>query len=339
MQLSPSLAHAEARKGLQPALSYQGGSVPGWQEKARSKLREIIGFPRGPVPSMKSTTLWTRQTSVGTIEKIVFPVETGQDAVAYWCVPTGARKPYSTWICLQGHSSGMHNSINADYEDETRPIIAPGDRDFAIGCMKRGYAALCIEQRGFGYRREFDLPGRQQGTTTCHDPLVGALMIGRTLIGERVWDVDRGIDYLVHRGDVNLENLGILGNSSGGTTGMYAMALLPRLHRAIISCAFARFSDSIVARHHCCCNIVPGIMNWFEMADIVGLSAPKPVVIVNGKTDPIFPIESARSHVREVQRIYQACGTPDRVWFVEGPEGHRFYAELSWQVIETIGSD
>lgn len=288
---------------------------------------------------MKSTTLWTRQTSVGTIEKIVFPVETGQDAVAYWCVPTGARKPYSTWICLQGHSSGMHNSINADYEDETRPIIAPGDRDFAIGCMKRGYAALCIEQRGFGYRREFDLPGRQQGTTTCHDPLVGALMIGRTLIGERVWDVDRGIDYLVHRGDVNLENLGILGNSSGGTTGMYAMALLPRLHRAIISCAFARFSDSIVARHHCCCNIVPGIMNWFEMADIVGLSAPKPVVIVNGKTDPIFPIESARSHVREVQRIYQACGTPDRVWFVEGPEGHRFYAELSWQVIETIGSD
>lgn len=336
MQLSPSLAHTEARRSVSPALAYADGAFEVWRDRARQKLLDLIGLPRVPVPQPIASFIWKRDHELGTIEKLSFPVEAGNDAVAYWCVPHGLKKPYPTYICVQGHSSGMHNSINLDYE-ESSPIQAEGDRDFAIGCMKRGIAALCIEQRGFGYRREFDLSGRQKGTTTCHDPVVGALLVGRTLIGERLWDVDRGIDYLAQRGDVDMTTLGILGNSSGGTTSMYALALLDRLNRAIVSCAFARFSESIAAMHHCCCNAVPGIMNYLDMADVVGLAAPKRVVVVNGVTDEIFPIESARSHIDHARRIYAASGSPARISFVEAPQGHRFYADLSWAAMQSLG--
>lgn len=337
MGLSPSLAHAEARKSITPGMSYDGGAFEAWRERSRRTLIDLLGLPRVHVPPSAATTIWKREHELGTIEKIAFPVEPGSDAVAYWCVPHRAVKPYPTYICVQGHSSGMHNSIGVAYEDETTPIVTAGDRDFAIGCMKRGIAALCIEQRGFGYRRELDLKGRLKGNTTCQDPMVGALMIGRTLAGERVWDVDRGIDYLASRGDVDMSTLGILGNSGGGTTSMYAAAILERIDRAIVSCAFARFADSVVGMHHCCCNAIPGIMNHLDMADIVGLAAPKRVVIVNGVVDDIFPIESARSHFRQVQRIYAASGAASRVTFVQGPEGHRFYADIAWAAMDSLG--
>lgn len=91
--------------------------------------------------------------------------------------------PYTTMICVQGHSSGMHNSIGVDREDETRPLEIQGDRDFGIQCMSRGIAALCLEQRSFGERRE-----QKQATLfpgMCHEAAVHALMLGRTLIGDR----------------------------------------------------------------------------------------------------------------------------------------------------------
>jgi dienelactone hydrolase len=289
------------------------------------------------VPKPIASSIWKRETPLGTIEKISFPVEPGNDAVAYWCVPHQAKKPYPTYICLQGHSSGMHNSIGVDYDTEGTPIETPGDRDFATGCMKRGVAALCIEQRGFGYRREFDLKGRLKGNTTCQDPMSSALLIGRTLVGERVWDVDRGIDYLASRGEVDMPTLGVLGNSGGGTVSLYSLVLLERVSRAIVSCAFARFADSIAGMHHCCCNVIPGIMNHFDMADIAGLAAPKRLVIVNGIADEIFPIGSARAQFADAHRIYAAAGAADRIAFIEGGEGHRFYAEIAWSAMQSLG--
>ena len=48
----------------------------------------------------------------------------------------------------------MHNSIAVQREDETKLLKVEGDRDFGLECMRRGIAALCIEQRSFGERRE-----------------------------------------------------------------------------------------------------------------------------------------------------------------------------------------
>ena len=123
------------------------------------------------------------------------------DVLAYMCIPRDAPPPYAAMVCLQGHSTGMHNSIAVDYETNTKPIEVAGDRDFALGCLRRGIAALCIEQRSFGERKE--LVQEHVSPHGCHDATMHALMLGRTLIGERVYDIDRAIDYLAGRGDAD----------------------------------------------------------------------------------------------------------------------------------------
>src|SRR5262249_9888781 len=148
---------------------------------------------RGERPALRPQRLWSREVPLGTIEKITFRAEPGADIIAYFCAPGRARPPYPVMICLQGHTSGMHNAIAVSAGDELTPIEVEGDLDHALGCMRRGIAALCIEQRSFGERGE-RLQARRSFHNSCHDAATRALLLGRTLLAERVYDVDRGID-------------------------------------------------------------------------------------------------------------------------------------------------
>ena len=328
--LSPSVCHRLLMDQTVPALRYQGGDVGVWQGTLRRKLSELIGpMPEERVP-LNVRSSWKREIGAGQVEKIVFTSEPGADTPAYVCLPRQAAPPYTFFICLQGHSTGMHVSLAVDRENETRPFMVQGDRDFGLGCMRRGIAALCIEQRSFGERRERLQNKAAEG---CHDAAMHALMLGRTLLGERVFDVDRAIDYLAARGDANMAKIGVMGNSGGGTVSVFAAALLPRVACAMPSCYFCTFRDSIMSIHHCVDNYVPGLLRYAEMADVMGLFAPRPVVIVAGKDDEIFPIAGTLKAFAELKTIYQASGAAERWHLVVGPGGHRFYADLAWPVM------
>jgi len=333
MHLSPSDVHQHLMKQVVPRLRYDGGDVKDWQRKLRRKLRRLVGFAAMPKQrcALKPRSLWKREHPLGTIEKIAFTSEPKAEVTAYVCLPRDVAPPYAAMICLQGHNSGMHHAIGVEREDETEPMVVEGDRDFGIQCMQRGVAALCIEQRSFGERREQKVAVAQR--TMCHEAAVHALMLGRTLIGERVYDVDRGLDYLAARGDVNMKAVGVMGNSGGGTVSMFSAALLPRLSLAAPGSHFCTFKASIMSIYHCTCNYVPGLYNVADMPDIMGLFAPRPVVIVNGKDDEIFPIQATRKAFRALQRIYEGCGAGEHCHLVVGREGHRYYAEQAWPLI------
>jgi dienelactone hydrolase len=329
---SPSEVHRHLMRNLTPSLRYDGGDVVEWQALLRPKLRQLVGVPQVEHPPLDVQHIWKRKHPLGTIEKIIFTSEPFSDIPAYICHPKEPIQPRTWMICVQGHNSGMSNSIAVDTNDEVTPIAVEGDRDFAIGCMARGVSALCIEQRAFGERLE-----RKQELACeyndCLDASMHALMLGRTMIGERVYDVDRAIDYLATRKDVNMNRIGVMGNSGGGTISLFSAALLDRITFAMPSCYFCTFRDSIMSIYHCPDNYVPGLLQVAEMADILGLFAPKPVVIVAGEEDDIFPIAGTRKAFTDLQKIYSAAEATGRCHLVIGKGGHRFYAAEAWPVL------
>lgn len=326
---APSLCHRHVMAETPRELAYDGGDVAEWQARLRPRLSELLGRTPSQRCDLNVRSLWRREHELGTIEKLVFTAEPFADVPAFLCLPKGVEPPYPCFICLQGHSTGMHNSIRVDRDDNTKKIQVEGDRDFAIGCLERGVAALCIEQRSFGERRE--TVQQRVAAHGCHDATMHALQLGRTLIGERVWDVDRGIDLLAARDDIDMRRLGVMGNSGGGTITTFAAAVLPRIQIAMPSCYFCTFSGAIMSLYHCMDNYVPGLLTVAECADVLGLFAPKPVVVVAGQEDNIFPIDEVHKAFDDLKRIYEAAGAGDRCHLVVGPEGHRFYAELAWQ--------
>ncbi len=333
---SPSVMHQKLLRNAPLRLAYREGlKAVAWRARARERIWKLLAVSNDARVPLNVRAVWSRETALGRIKKIIFTSEPGADVPAYWCTPRNVSPPYTTFICLQGHSTGMHNSI-ALSQDEKTTIDVPGDRDFAIGCLKRGIAALCIEQRSLGERRERSQKQICQDNT-CHDAAWRSVMAGRTLLGERVFDVDRALDYLYWRGDVEMKRVGLMGNSGGGTVTTYAAAVLSRISFAMPSCTIASFADCIGSIHHCGCNYVPGILQWMDMGDILAACAPKPLVVVAGRQDEIFPFASARKQFDRARALYRELGADDRCRFVAGPEGHRFYADLAWaQMLKLI---
>jgi dienelactone hydrolase len=330
--LSPSEYHSNIMDTIKPLMKFDCKNAIEWQQKLKSKLKELLGdFPEKRIP-LNPKTLWKRPHEFGSIEKIIFSSEPYADITAYLCLPKDVKPPYKFMICVQGHSTGAHNSIAVKLEDDSQPHKVAGDRDFGIGCMKRGFGALCIEQRSFGERKEFTQKSISD-KGYCHDASMHAIMLGKTLIGERVFDVDRGIDYLLSRNDTDKRYIGVMGNSGGGTVSLFSAAILPRIKYAMPSSYFCTFQASVMSMYHCSCNYIPGIMKYANMSDIMGLFAPKPVVIVHGKDDKIFPIDATKKSFAELKNIYSTFGAEEHCHLVIGNEGHRFYADDAWPVM------
>jgi len=311
-------------------------SFDSYVSSARPALLKLLGLSdmaaRKSPNRYSPESLWKRDFGWGTVEKLRFEYEPEEFGCAYFCLPAGAEPPYRLFICLQGHSTGMHTSIAVRWEDESTPLDIAGDRDFAVQCAKRGFASLCLEQRYFG-ERSMNTEDRKPG---CQLPALQNLLIGRTAIGDRVFDLDCAIDYLKRRDDLDHEFLGITGNSGGGTTAMFAGAVLTRPTHLMPSCAFSSFRGSIGAMKHCTCNYIPNLLHFGEAADVLGLTAPRPLVVVSGAEDKIFPLADARLQFERLRRIYAAAGAPENLRHAIGPEGHRYYAEAGFAALAEL---
>ena len=157
-----------------------------------------------------------------------------------------------------------------------------------------------------------------------------ALLSGRNILGGRVWDVMKLIDVLQEGFSDKLDSDKIycMGNSGGGTATFYSTALDKRIKAAMPSCAFATFSGSIGAMYHCACNYVPNISKYFDMAEIAGLIAPRPLVIVSGREDKIFPLSTAEHEFTRLSEIYyKNSDKPEGCVHIKGNGGHRFYKD------------
>src|SRR5690606_1498519 len=114
---------------------------------------------------------------------------------------------------------------------------------------------------------------------TCRHNAFYAQMLGKTLLGMRVWDAMRAIDVLQSLPGVAADRIGCIGISGGGTTTLFTSALDTRVKAAVIASYLNTFRESILAVRHCECNYVPGILRYAEMPDIACAIAPRALFV------------------------------------------------------------
>ena len=331
MSLDPQVRHLNLMGEVRPAFRYsEGEDFAAWQRRARARLEQVLGLPLERCEE-NFRIEWTREEEDKTEIRFVFSSEEDVEVGCHLLLPREAKGRLPLVICLQGHSTGMHISLGAPKYPGDEETISGGDRDFARQIVKRGQAALALDQRGFGERG-----GTPKGPA-CQQPAVQALLLGCTLIGERCWDISRAIDVvLAHFPQIDGDRIALMGNSGGGSASIYAAALDERITAAMPSCAFCGYLPSIGAQHHCICNYVPGILKDFDMGDLGALIAPRSLVVVSGQGDGIFPIDSAREQAEITRAAYRAAGAPDQFEQVVGAQGHRFYANDAWPVFDRL---
>ena len=227
--------------------------------------------------------------------------------------PNRQKPPYPTVIAVPGHGRGLDDIVGIDEHGHDR-LNKPGyQHDFALQAVEHGLAALAIEPMGFGYRRDDRTRAKGAQASACQPAAGSALLLGETMIGWRVWDVMRCIDWIGTRSELDAARVGCLGISGGGTCTLFAAALDLRIKAAFVSGYLNTFRDSIMAISHCIDNYVPGILNWAENYDIAGLIAPRPLFSEGGDRDPIFPVSATRESYARVKKVYDVFGVGSRV--------------------------
>jgi dienelactone hydrolase len=300
------------------------GAIAAWREKARTTLLELIGpFPEEKVP-LRSVLGEPVKKDGYTRRSVVFDTRPDVASFGYLLVPEGLKGQTSAVVCIPGHGRGVDDIVGIGEDGKDRPHKDGYQHDFAIQCVERGHVTLAIEPLGFGHRR--DPASRKNGpsVSSCQPVAGAALMLGETLLGWRVWDALRAVDFLETRPEVAPARISMMGISGGGTITLYAAALDERIRASVLSCSFCTFRDSIFSVAHCIDNYVPGILNWFEVSDLAGLIAPRCLFAENGLDDAIFPAPGVRAALADSERIFEAQGVPKHIDYHFFEAGHVF---------------
>ncbi|MFN0041989.1 MAG: hypothetical protein ACKVSF_02120 [Alphaproteobacteria bacterium] len=342
-ELSPSIAHGRAVGAARPAISwrYDGGDFSAWQSRARAKLIALTGFParraapksREPADFLLCGGMRRRRVYLELWDGTSAPVDVVWQADAQGALPAV--------ICLQGTNSGSHLSWG-EARLPPDPVKIAAGADYARQAARLGFAAFCLEQSCFGERRERALSPVSASATI--DAANHALLLGRTLIGERAGDVASVVDWIASGAagqalslELDTARVHAMGNSAGGAVALYAAAMDTRIAGVLASGCIGYVRDTIARRRDDSGqNVVPGMLNWLETDDVLSLVAPRPLLAVSGTRDHIFPASGMERVVASARDAYQAAeaGLALAALSPEGPHG--FYPALSWAAFAAL---
>jgi len=190
-----------------------------WQLATRQALAEVLGVPAFPPVPLNPTLIERVDRGDFVREKVL--LHTGDHTVmpVYLLLPKGGKGLPPTVLAFHGHGYGVKDIVGL-WEDGTERYTPDGyHQDFAVALCRRGFAVAAPEISCFGERvTDFgylDARLGQGAPTTCTHTAMLAFHLGINVVGMRVTDGMRLVDYLQTRGDLDAQRLGAMGISIG----------------------------------------------------------------------------------------------------------------------------
>ena len=285
-----------------------------WKPKARSKILELLQI--SDLPSFTDNIFETefeilseKQLPNYQLLKVQYQTLPSLVVSAYLLIPTQTDQPKPTILCPPGHGTGIDQVI---FESKSSYHRYPEK------LAEAGYVAFVPEHISFGYRSN---PEPYHGCRYDHAALS---LLGSTVIGYRMWELQRAIDLLMNLPCVDNDRIGCAGLSLGGEMTLYLAACDERIQVACVACFLTSFQSTFLKELHCTCGYVPQMAKYFEHADIATLISPRPLMIQAGDVDPSFLASDATQAYKELSYHYQALGAKDKVRLNIFSGGHEF---------------
>ena len=248
-----------------------------WQETLRGELSDLL---RLEGESARKLPLEVEQISSTEehgyeLREIELQATPGRRIRALVTIPEGAEFPVPAVVCIHGHG-GNRRVVHSDERIYRR---------FARKLAERGMITIAVD---VGQHEVYEQ--------------------GRTLMGERLGDLMRSVDYLTSLEQVDRTRIGCAGLSLGGEMVMW-LAAIDRRIAAAVSSGFLTSMDQM-EQNHCMCWKFEGLRELVDYADIYSLVAPRPLQCQNGiyEGPNDFFVPLAREVLSEIKAIYRDFG-------------------------------
>jgi cephalosporin-C deacetylase-like acetyl esterase len=277
------------------------------RDQRRRELMEMLGLQ--PLPKrtpLRAQITGTLERPAYRVEKLVFQSSPGLYVTGNFYVPRDARRPLPTILYLCGHTPHPQGA-KTQFQDRAQWFAT------------HGYPVLVLDTLEFA-----EVEGPHHGTHNLH--YWHWLSLGYTPAGVEVWNAIRALDYLETRPEVDMKRIGLTGISGGGAMTWYTAAVDERIAVAAPSCA--TFTHGSQAEHwlaygQCDCIYYINTYAW-DFPLVGALIAPRPLIILSGQKDTIFPPDGYHAVFQRAKRVYDlyAGGSSDRIREVDEDVPH-----------------
>jgi len=285
-----------------------------WQRRVRAALAAQVGYQDLGKTPLRPRRLERVDKGDYVREKILLQTAPRTAMPVYILAPKGAPRPLPVVLAFHGHGYGVKDIVGLWEDGGERDRPDGYHKDFAVALCRRGFLVAAPEISCFGERQtDFQHLARDRSPapSTCTHSAMLAFHLGGSVVGMRVWDGKRLVDYLATRPDADTRRLGAMGISGGGMHTFFSTCLDTRIRACVVSGYFCTFRDSILGMHHCACNFVPGLHAFGEEHDLAGLIAPRPMLVEAATRDPIFPLWAVRKAVSRARGVFRVFGAED----------------------------
>jgi dienelactone hydrolase len=272
-------------------------------------------------------------------EKVIFSTGPNFRVPAYVHIPAKLNGRAPAIVDLHSHGGmfvfGKEKVI--DFGRNHPALVAYHEENYdgrptATALVRRGYVVITIDAFMFGERRPILAPEREKGMNReaysvedvrrlnrgCAEKestVVKSLTFaGMTWPGIVFWDDIRTVDYLVTRPEVDPDRIGCIGVSMGGYRSLYLVALDRRIAAGCVA-GFMSTVKPMLRAHidsHSFVHFLPGLHAFLDLPDIVMLTAPRPLLVLQCSRDALFPPEGMKDAVRKIAAGYAKAKCPER---------------------------
>ncbi|MFH0759745.1 MAG: alpha/beta hydrolase family protein [Bacteroidota bacterium] len=283
------------------------------QSLVREKLTRIIGqFP--DKTSLNAQITGILQQDGYRIEKTIYESIPGYYVTGALYIPDGIKGKAPAIFYACGHSvDGFRVSIY---------------QHIIVNLVKKGFVVFTIDPMGQGERYEywdiqkekprFPIPDHEHSYAGAQ-----CMISGYSTARYFIWDVIRGIDYMLTREEIDPDRIGMTGRSGGGNITAYLGALDDRLLATAPECYITSYEYIYKSIGPQCAeqNLYKMIGEGLDHADFIEARAPKPTMII-GTTRDFFNIQGTRESYGEARRIYEALDAEEKLMLVEDDTVH-----------------
>jgi dienelactone hydrolase len=251
-------------------------------QDVRTRLAELLRFAIPAAPP--DLVVLERHARDGYTEQLVrFRGHGGEPVPAFLLLPDGAGA-FPGVVAHHQHHSQFHLGKSEVAGRAGDPLQA-----FGPALARSGVAVLAADAIAFEDRRVLargtepaDGDGPQH-----HNAMSYRLVRGELLMSTVLGDAAAAHSALAAHADVDAGRVGAIGHSYGGNTTLFHAALDARVRFAAASGAACTYRRRMADRTQIeLAQIVPGILDVADIDDVVGLVAPRPLLLVSATEDP-----------------------------------------------------
>ena len=301
-----------------------------WRRAARQKVFDCMLTPPPPPAGCaaalpQSIVLAEEHRDGYTARKIEIRLSRYYTVPAYVLIPDG-KGPFPAVNVLHDH--GAHLFIGK--EKMIRPLACEDstvikDADEWVAALyegqfvgdylaRHGYVVFSADAPMWGER------GQKEGAKRDrYDMIAGNMMMyGIDLSAYMTYDDIAGTEFLATMPEVDARRIGCTGCSMGAYRAWMLSALSDRIKVGTAVCWMTTVDEQMSFKYSRTenggfANCFPGLRRWLDYPHVASLACPKPMLIINGSQDKLFPVPGVEKAYKTMHDTWNSQGAGNRL--------------------------